>query len=100
VSWERDGITLEQAKFVRCTVPINHVTAPLAAVLFLLAVTAIGRHEPELGIIGDDDTGNCSYDLVIVFLSLGYFANSIDAVGLIRYVVAKTVRLGLGKVGH
>jgi Na+/H+ antiporter NhaD/arsenite permease-like protein len=98
VSWQREGGAAKRSRFTRYTVPVNYVTAPLAAVSFLLAATVIGKHELMLGIIGDDDTGICPYDLVIVFLSLGYIANSLGAAGLVRWVVFKAVRLG--KVGQ
>jgi Na+/H+ antiporter NhaD/arsenite permease-like protein len=98
LSWQREGGAAKRSKFTRYTVPVNYVTAPLATVLFLLAATVIGKHELMLGIIGDDDTGICPYDLVIVFLSLGYIANSLGAAGLVRWVVFKAVRLG--KVGY
>ena len=97
VSWQRDGSTDGRSRFTCCTVPINYFTAPLGAVLFLLAATVIGKREIELGVIGDDDTSICPYDLVIVFLSLGYIANSLGAAGLIRSVVLRALRLG--KVG-
>lgn len=98
VAWQKDRSKPGQSRFIRYDLPINYVTAPIAAVLFLLAVTAIGRHEIELGIVGDDDTGICPYDLIIVYLSLGYIANSIGAAGLIRYVVYRTINYG--KAGH
>ena len=94
VSWQRDGGTDGRSRFARCTLPINYFTAPLGAVLFLLAATVISKREIELGTIGDDDTGICPYDLVIVFLSLGYIANSIGAAGLIRSVVLKALKIG------
>jgi Na+/H+ antiporter NhaD/arsenite permease-like protein len=97
-SWQRESGAAKRSRFTRYTVPVNYVTAPLATVLFLLAATVIGKHELMLGIIGDDDTGICPYDLVIVFLSLGYIANSLGAAGLVRWVVFKAVRLG--KVGY
>lgn len=98
VSWQRDCGAAKRSSFTRYTVPVNYVTAPLAAVLFLVAATVIGKHELMLGTIGDDDTGICPYDLVIVFLSLGYIANSLGAAGSVRWVAFKAVRLG--KVGH
>lgn len=97
VSWQRDSGTERRSRSISCTVPINYVTAPLGAVSFLLAATVIGKRELKLGTMGDDDTGLCPYDLVIVFLSLGYIANSLGAAGLIRSVVLKALRLG--KVG-
>ncbi|KAH8642226.1 hypothetical protein IG631_05168 [Alternaria alternata] len=98
VSWKREGGAAKRSRFTRYILPINYVTAPLAAVLFLLAATVIGKHELMLGTIGDDDTGICPYDLVIVFLNLGYIANSLGAAGLVRWMVLRAV--WLGKVGH
>lgn len=44
--------------FVRISVPINCVTAPLMASLFLLALGAIGRDDIHAGIIGNDETAS------------------------------------------
>ncbi|KAF1357570.1 putative arsenite transmembrane transporter protein [Lizonia empirigonia] len=78
--------------FVRVSIPVNYVTAPLMASLFLLALGAIGRNEIHAGTMGNDDTGISPYDLVLVFLTLGYIANSIGASGLVRYLVVQVLR--------
>ncbi|KAI0483796.1 hypothetical protein F4859DRAFT_503303 [Xylaria cf. heliscus] len=77
--------------------PINFVTGPLIADLFLLAIGAIGREEVKGGIAGSDNI--VPYDILIFFFSLAYIAISIDASGLIRYLAFKVLQLG-GKVGH
>ncbi|KAI0973448.1 putative arsenite transmembrane transporter protein [Xylaria arbuscula] len=77
--------------------PINFVTGPLIADLFLLAVGAIGREEVKGGIAGSDNI--VPYDILLFFFSLAYIAISIDASGLIRYLAFKVLQLG-GKVGH
>ncbi|KAJ2981631.1 hypothetical protein NUW58_g6643 [Xylaria curta] len=77
--------------------PVNFVTGPLIADLFLLAIGAIGRDEVRGGIAGSDNI--VPYDILIFFFSLAYIAISIDASGLIRYLAFKVLQLG-GKVGH
>ncbi|KAI0112538.1 hypothetical protein GGR51DRAFT_44864 [Nemania sp. FL0031] len=77
--------------------PVNFVTGPLIAVLFLLAIGAIGREEVAGGIAGSDNI--VPYDILLFFFSLAYIAISIDASGLIRYLAFKVLQLG-GKVGH
>ncbi|KAI1155535.1 hypothetical protein F4825DRAFT_407248 [Nemania diffusa] len=77
--------------------PVNFVTGPLIAVLFLLAIGAIGRKEVAGGIAGSDNI--VPYDILLFFFSLAYIAISIDASGLIRYLAFKVLQLG-GKVGH
>ncbi|KAJ8132411.1 hypothetical protein O1611_g1209 [Lasiodiplodia mahajangana] len=77
--------------------PVNFVTGPLIAVLFLLAIGAIGRDEVAGGIAGSDNI--VPYDILLFFFSLAYIAISIDASGLIRYLAFKVLQLG-GKVGH
>jgi Na+/H+ antiporter NhaD/arsenite permease-like protein len=77
--------------------PINFVTGPLIADLFLLAIGAIGGDEVSGGIVGSDHI--VPYDILIFFFSLAYIAISIDASGLIRYLAFKVLQLG-GKVGH
>ncbi|KAF3002564.1 hypothetical protein E8E13_007903 [Curvularia kusanoi] len=83
--------------FVRFDFPMNFVTAPLIADLFLLAITAIGREEVKGGTIGTD--GIVPYDIMLFFLSLAYIAISVDASGLIRWLAFKVLQKG-GKVGH
>ncbi|KAI1757950.1 hypothetical protein F4782DRAFT_536651 [Xylaria castorea] len=77
--------------------PVNFVTGPLIADLFLLAIGAIGRREVEGGIGGSDNI--VPYDILLFFFSLAYIAISIDASGLIRYLAFKVLQLG-GRVGH
>ncbi len=78
---------------------MNYVTAPLIAVLFLLAISAIGRAQIHGGIIGNNDTSISPYDVILVFLCLGYIANSLEASGLIRYLVFRVIQW-TGKLGH
>ncbi|KAI1742952.1 hypothetical protein F4680DRAFT_445420 [Xylaria scruposa] len=77
--------------------PVNFVTGPLIADLFLLAIGAIGRKEVEGGIAGSDNI--VPYDILLFFFSLAYIAISIDASGLIRYLAFRVLQLG-GRVGH
>jgi Na+/H+ antiporter NhaD/arsenite permease-like protein len=83
--------------FVRSSFPMNFVTAPLIANLFLLAVSAIGRTEIHDGIVGANNIA--PYDIMIFFLSLAYIALSIDASGLIRYLAYRVLKSG-GNAGH
>lgn len=77
--------------------PINFVTGPLIADIFLLIIGAIGGDEIRGGIVGSDHI--VPYDILLFFFSLAYIAISIDASGLIRYLAFKVLQLG-GKVGH
>lgn len=83
--------------FVRLNFPLNFVTAPLIADLFLLAILAIGRKEVHDGTVGAD--GILPYNIMIFFLTLAYIAISIDASGLIRWLAFKVLQKG-GGVGH
>ncbi|TVY39933.1 hypothetical protein LSUB1_G005046 [Lachnellula subtilissima] len=83
--------------FVRFNFPMNFVTTPLIADLFLLAILAIGRDEVHDGTIGANNIS--PLDIMVFFLSLAYIAISIDASGLIRYLAFKVLQKG-GKVGH
>ncbi|KAM0250872.1 hypothetical protein ACHAQJ_008450 [Trichoderma viride] len=83
--------------WVRLNFPMNFVTAPLIADLFLLAILAIGRQEVHDGIIGADNIS--PIDIMAFFITLAYIAISIDASGLIRYLAFKVLQWG-GKVGH
>lgn len=83
--------------FVRLRFPMNFVTAPLIADLFLLAILAIGRQEVHDGTIGANNIS--PIDIMAFFLTLAYIAISIDASGLIRYLAFKVLQKG-GKVGH
>ncbi|KAI1307174.1 putative arsenite transmembrane transporter protein [Xylaria venustula] len=93
-----DGWNMSPVKpYVWFLFPVNFVTGPLIADLFLLAVGAIGREEVKGGIAGSDNI--VPYDILLFFFSLAYIAISIDASGLIRYLAFKVLQLG-GKVGH
>ncbi|KAG5921502.1 hypothetical protein E4U42_005838 [Claviceps africana] len=83
--------------WVRFNFPMNLVTAPLIADLFLLAILAIGRREVHDGTIGADHIS--PLDIMIFFITLAYIAISIDASGLIRYLAFRILQWG-GKVGH
>ncbi|KAI0101284.1 hypothetical protein F4814DRAFT_432885 [Daldinia grandis] len=83
--------------FVRLMFPMNFVTAPLIADLFLLAILAIGREEVYGGTIGANHIS--PIDIMAFFITLAYIAISIDASGLIRYLAFKVLQKG-GKFGH
>ncbi|PGG98381.1 hypothetical protein AJ79_08889 [Helicocarpus griseus UAMH5409] len=83
--------------WVRWDFPMDFVTAPLIADLFLLAILAIGREEVHGGTIGANNIS--PLDIMIFFITLAYIAISIDASGLIRYLAFKVLQKG-GKVGH
>lgn len=83
--------------FVRFDFPMNFITAPLVADLFLLAILAISAKEVKGGTVGDQ--GIVPYDIMLFFLSLAYIAISVDASGLIRWLAFKVLQKG-GKVGH
>jgi Na+/H+ antiporter NhaD/arsenite permease-like protein len=76
--------------WVRLRFPINFVTAPLIADLFLLAILAIGRDEVHDGTVGADHIS--PIDIMAFFLTLAYIAISIDASGLIRYLAFKVLQ--------
>ncbi|KAK1976368.1 hypothetical protein LZ30DRAFT_734830 [Colletotrichum cereale] len=84
-------------RFVLLAFPVNSVTAPLVADLFLLAILAIGRQEVHDGTVGA--SGIFPIDIMVFFISLAYIAISIDASGLIRYLALKVLQWG-GEVGH
>jgi hypothetical protein len=87
------------SRFVRVGLPVNYVTALLMAIVLLLATSAIGWQEVSSGVLGNEDTGITPYDVVLVFLTLGYVANSIAASGLVRYLVSLVLN-GANKKGH
>lgn len=91
-----DGQARQRA-FTKHRFPLNFITAPLIADLFLLAILAIGRDEVYGGTVG---TNNIQpIDIMVFFLTLAYIAISIDASGLIRYLAFKVLSWG-GEVGH
>ncbi|KAI1141143.1 hypothetical protein F5Y05DRAFT_376505 [Hypoxylon sp. FL0543] len=87
----------ETGNFVRLMLPMNFVTAPLIADLFLLAIVAIGREEVYAGTIGSNNIS--PIDIMAFFITLAYIAISIDASGLIRYLAFKVLQKA-GKYGH
>ncbi|PGH00024.1 hypothetical protein GX51_06023 [Blastomyces parvus] len=83
--------------FLRWNFPMNFVTAPLIADLFLLAILAIGKEEVRGGTLGANNIS--PLDIMAFFITLAYIAISIDASGLIRFLAFKVLQKG-GKVGH
>jgi Na+/H+ antiporter NhaD/arsenite permease-like protein len=77
--------------------PINFVTGPLIADLFLLAILAIGEQEVREGTVGAHNIS--PLDIMLFFISLAYIAISIDASGIIRFLAFKVLTWG-GKTGH
>ncbi|KAG7285898.1 hypothetical protein NEMBOFW57_008192 [Staphylotrichum longicolle] len=77
--------------------PMNIVTAPLIADLFLLAIQAINGREVKEGTLGADHIS--PLDIMLFFISLAYIAISIDASGVIRFLAFKVLQWG-GEVGH
>jgi hypothetical protein len=92
-----NGATTFSRHFVPLRLPINFVTAPILADMFLLAIGAIGRAEVYGGVVQSNNIH--PVDIMIFFLSLAYIAISIDASGLIRYLAFKVLLWG-GDVGH
>ncbi|ROW03446.1 hypothetical protein VSDG_01534 [Cytospora chrysosperma] len=70
--------------FTRLNFPMNFMTAPLIADLFLLAILAIGREEVYGGTVGSNNIA--PIDIMVFFLTLAYIAISIDASGLISFI--------------
>ncbi|CAG8977498.1 hypothetical protein HYALB_00009332, partial [Hymenoscyphus albidus] len=87
----------KESSVVRLSFPIDFLTAPLIADLFLLAILAIGRQEVVEGTWGANNIS--PLDIMVFFITLAYIAISIDASGLIRYLAFKVLQKG-GKVGH
>ncbi|OJD18332.1 hypothetical protein AJ78_01645 [Emergomyces pasteurianus Ep9510] len=88
---------VKRKTFLRWNFPMNYVTAPLIADLFLLAILAIGREEVRGGTLGANNIS--PLDIMAFFITLAYIAISIDASGLIRFLAFKVLQKG-GKVGH
>ncbi|KAB8302233.1 hypothetical protein EYC80_005677 [Monilinia laxa] len=93
----QDGRSGKVTRFVKLNFPLNFVTAPLMADIFLLAILAIGRKEVHDGTVGANSIN--PIDIMVFFITLAYIAISIDASGLIRYLAFKVLQKG-GKVGH
>jgi Na+/H+ antiporter NhaD/arsenite permease-like protein len=85
--------------FVKYKFPMNFITAPLIAVLFLLAISAIGRKEVHDGTTGLGADTFSPIDIVSVFITLGYITTSIEASGLIRCLLVKALQRGGGVGG-
>ncbi|CZS88369.1 probable arsenite efflux transporter ArsB-like, puative [Rhynchosporium agropyri] len=96
-TFEDDDNNGKTKPFVRFRFPLNFLTAPLIADLFLLAISAIGRTEVHDGTIGANHIS--PIDIMVFFITLAYIAISIDASGLIRYLAFKVLQKA-GKVGH
>ncbi|KAK4936946.1 hypothetical protein LTR10_022324 [Elasticomyces elasticus] len=92
-----DSDTDKVKPFMRLQFPLNFITAPLLADLFLLAISAIGRQEVHDGTVGANNIS--PIDIMVFFLTLAYIAISIDASGLIRWLALKALQKG-GKNGH
>ncbi|KAK5167091.1 uncharacterized protein LTR77_007821 [Saxophila tyrrhenica] len=92
IEWQEDGTVKSPDFFIRYSFPINFVTAPLIADLFLLATLSIGREEVHDGTVGSD--GISPIDIMAFFITLAYIAISIDASGLIRYLAFKVLQKG------
>lgn len=97
IVWQFDGSRGSDGFLVRYAFPINFVTAPLIADLFLLAILAIGREEVHDGTLGSNSI--FPMDIMAFFITLAYIAISIDASGLIRWLAFKVLQKG-GKNGH
>jgi Na+/H+ antiporter NhaD/arsenite permease-like protein len=100
ISLKSEGTQLHEIKDQNSRVlkfPLNFVTAPLIADLFLLAVRAIGRQEVHDGILGANNI--LPYNIMIFFLTLAYIAISIDCSGLIRWLAVTVLQKG-GKRGR
>lgn len=97
IVWQFGGSNISESAFVRYNVPINFMTAPLIADLFLLAILAIGRQEVHDGTVGARNI--LPIDIMAFFITLAYIAISIDASGLIRWLAFKVLQKG-GKNGH
>ncbi|KAF2750115.1 putative arsenite transmembrane transporter protein [Sporormia fimetaria CBS 119925] len=83
---------IKQKPYVVLRFPLNFVTAPLIADLFLLAILAIGKTEVRGGTLGTDNIN--PLDIMVFFLSLAYIAISLDASGLIRYLAFRVLKWG------
>ncbi|KAK0721115.1 hypothetical protein B0H67DRAFT_600367 [Lasiosphaeris hirsuta] len=97
VPLERKGPGGPQRAIVWLRLPMNFVTAPLIADLFLLIIQAIGREEVRGGTLGTDHIS--PLDIMLFFITLAYVAISIDASGLIRWLAYKVLLWG-GESGH
>ncbi|KAI9154886.1 arsenite efflux transporter ArsB-like [Paramyrothecium foliicola] len=93
----RSVATDKPSRFVRVNFPMNFISAPIIADLFLLAILAIGREEVKGGTVGAQNIA--PYDVMVFFVTLAYIAISVDASGLIRYLAFRVLQWG-GEAGH
>ncbi|EJD04337.1 uncharacterized protein FOMMEDRAFT_122033 [Fomitiporia mediterranea MF3/22] len=73
---------------------IGFQTAPLTAVLFLLATGVLHGVDVRIGIIGSGGGGVVPLDIMALFISLAYIAISLDVTGLFRFLAFWVVRKG------
>ncbi|KAL7416003.1 hypothetical protein BDY24DRAFT_380768 [Mrakia frigida] len=73
-------------------------SAPVLAVLVLLASRSIDGTTLRMGIVGEE-TGVRPYDIMLLFISLAYLSISLDATGLLRYLAFLVSQKG-GSSGH
>jgi Na+/H+ antiporter NhaD/arsenite permease-like protein len=72
--------------------------APLAAVLFLLSISAIDSQQLREGTLGANNL--IPIDIVMFALTLSYVSSSIDAAGFIKWTTLKVMRSASANVGH
>jgi Na+/H+ antiporter NhaD/arsenite permease-like protein len=89
---DNDEKPVKLKAYVVLRLPLNFVTAPLIADLFLLALGAIGREEVCGGTLGTNHIS--PLDIMLFFMSLAYIAISLDASGLIRYLAFRVLKWG------
>ncbi|KAL5518613.1 hypothetical protein ACEPAH_296 [Sanghuangporus vaninii] len=89
-----DASTQPKRKIHWYRIVINFQTAPLAAVLLLLATQILNGHDVREGIVGSDSSGIQPLDIMALFMSLAYLSISLDATGLFRFLAFWVVRKG------
>ncbi|KAI3322956.1 hypothetical protein HD806DRAFT_545043 [Xylariaceae sp. AK1471] len=94
---EADSGKSNSKRFQRISIPVSLTTAPLAAVFFLLATTAMTPEELRGGIRGSNNL--IPLDIVAFALTIGYISGSIDASGFLRYLAFRVLR-AYGRAGH
>ena len=81
---------LSSRYFVRGRLPINFISAPLIAILILLAIGAINRQELHDGTVGKNNIS--PINIAIFYLALGYITTSIEASGAIRFMAFRILQ--------
>ncbi|OCB91636.1 Chalcone-flavanone isomerase [Sanghuangporus baumii] len=89
-----DASTQHKRKIRWYRIAINFQTAPLVAVLLLLATRILDGHDVKEGIVGSDSSGIQPLDIMALFVSLAYLSISLDATGLFRFLAFWVVRKG------